>query len=69
MFDQVESAHKWSPIILRSYPVFLILSTASIAIRLVAKFKTKANFGLDDAFIVAAEILFYVEAGLNMYGK
>jgi hypothetical protein len=68
MLDQVASIHKWEPLNLRAITVLLTLSTASVAIRIIAKLNTKARFGLDDAFIVAGLLFSYVESALSLYG-
>jgi hypothetical protein len=46
------------------------LCTAAVGLRLAARWKGKAKFGLDDGFIVASLILFYSMGGcsvLRMY--
>jgi len=68
MIDQVATAQKWGPIILRAYITLVVLSTASVVIRIVAKLKTKAKLGLDDVFIIAGLVLWYAEAGVDLYG-
>jgi hypothetical protein len=68
MLDQVASIQKWEPLNLRAITVLLVLSTASVAIRIIAKLNTKARFGLDDVFIVAALLFTYVESALSLYG-
>ncbi|KAF2748446.1 hypothetical protein M011DRAFT_476458 [Sporormia fimetaria CBS 119925] len=67
LFDQVAAIHYWEPIIFRTTIIFVVLSTVSVAIRIIAKLQTKSPFGLDDAFIITAQLFNYVESGIYIH--
>ncbi|KAJ4289020.1 hypothetical protein N0V90_011362 [Kalmusia sp. IMI 367209] len=66
VFDQIASAHRYGDAIILSNIVLLVLTTVALAVRLMAKLNTKARFGLDDAFIIIAQTLWYATAGVTL---
>lgn len=46
---------------------FAILDTLAVVLRLLSKSKTTYRFGSDDYWMLAALLIFYARAGINIY--
>jgi hypothetical protein len=67
MIDHLASMRRYHPQIIRANIVFSALSTVFSILRIWSKLSTKAKLGVDDAFIVVAQFLWYGQAGFQIY--
>jgi hypothetical protein len=67
MFDQIASIRYYGPKIVAGNIVLTVLTTGSLALRILAKATTKARYGVEDYFIIIAHALWYVQAGIQIY--
>jgi len=63
MVDHLASMRYYHPQIIRANIIFSVLGTIFTGLRIWSKLSTKAKLGVDDIFIVMAQLLWYGQAG------
>ncbi|KAI9644316.1 hypothetical protein NHQ30_007673 [Ciborinia camelliae] len=68
MLDVLPSIHRYSHSAIISGVLMTVLTTVVVILRLLGRLVTKASFGADDWFIIAAQALWYPQFGVQLWG-
>jgi hypothetical protein len=68
MLDTLTSIHRHGSSAIISGALMTVLTTIAVILRLLGKLVTKASFGADDWLIISAQVMWYSQTGVQLWG-